>query len=117
MSADPLVFGKESWTGEDEAHPRTAALPLCKADLVAPPTRSSRLGASLLPPASAGGSVRPAQSCRGVGAVEWGRVMVRLASAVSPLKGVLAPRPPPQQPWSFVMRLFDIACSFIFPLK
>ena len=55
MSAEPLVFGKESWTGEDEAHPRTAAPPLCKADLVAPPTRSSRLGASLLPPASAEG--------------------------------------------------------------
>lgn len=25
--------------------------------------------------------------------------------------------PPPQQPWCLAMRLFDIPCSFVFPLK
>ena len=83
VSTDPRVFGEEGWTGEDEPHYRdggTASL-------------QSWPGVPHL-----GGQPPAPNLCGREWEMPWGGVKVCLASAVSPLTGVLAPHPSPSSP-------------------
>lgn len=119
----PLVFEEEDLTQGDGLHSRVCP---CTSDLPATCPQSPQRDASLpqltfpipvegwpLQEGLVASSVPPQGE-----AVGWGQeTLCFYGFSFKRDARAPAPAPHPQQPWSFMMRFYDITCSFIFPLK